>query len=128
MHDALLYKIENDSNYADLQRPDERALLALPVHGSVAHMLPVCTEPTDAPPSTTAPSGPTEAANALPGQADDDDSNERYVGGVLNVAPSPTAETEHVRRGVHEILQRPLHNNQNVIDAPVPDWLVCRRK
>ncbi|KAI0281126.1 hypothetical protein BGY98DRAFT_260623 [Russula aff. rugulosa BPL654] len=29
-------------------------------------MLPVCTEPTDAPPSTTAPSGPTEAANALP--------------------------------------------------------------
>ncbi|KAI0281396.1 hypothetical protein BGY98DRAFT_210935 [Russula aff. rugulosa BPL654] len=45
---------------------DERALLTLPVHGSVAHMLPVCTEPTDAPPSTTAPSGPTEAANALP--------------------------------------------------------------
>ena len=58
VHDALLYKIENDPNYADLQRPDERALPALPVHGSVAHMLPVCTEPTDAPPSTTAPSGP----------------------------------------------------------------------
>ena len=91
-------------------------------------MLPVCTEPTDAPPSTTAPSGLTEAANALPGQADDDDSNERYVGGMLNVAPSPTAETEHVRRGVHEILRCRLHNNQNIIDAPVPDWLVCRRK
>ncbi|KAI0277383.1 hypothetical protein BGY98DRAFT_1161748 [Russula aff. rugulosa BPL654] len=88
-------------------------------------MLPVCTEPTEAPPSTTAPSGPTEAANASPAQTDDDDGN---VGGVLNVAPSPTAETEHVRRGVHEILRRPLHNNQNIIDAPVPDWLVCRRK
>jgi hypothetical protein len=128
VHDALLYKIENDPNYADLQRPDERAVLAPPVHGSVAHMLPVCTEPTDTPPSTTALLGPTEAANALPGQANDDDGNERYVGGVLNVAPSPTAETEHVRRGVHEILQRPLHNNQNIIDAPVPDWLVCRKK
>ncbi|KAI0276982.1 hypothetical protein BGY98DRAFT_934738, partial [Russula aff. rugulosa BPL654] len=46
-----------------------------------------------------------------------------YVGRVLNAAPSPTAETEHVRQGVHEILQRPLHNNQNIIDAPVPDWL-----
>ncbi|KAI0267179.1 hypothetical protein BGY98DRAFT_938850 [Russula aff. rugulosa BPL654] len=71
---------------------------------------------------------PTEAANTLPGQADDDDGNERYVGGVLNVAPSPTVETEHVRRGVHQILQRPLHNNQNIINAPVPDRLVCRRK
>ncbi|KAI0268945.1 hypothetical protein BGY98DRAFT_1190503 [Russula aff. rugulosa BPL654] len=50
---------------------------------------------------------PTAAANALPGQADDDDGNERYVGGVLKVAPSPTVETEHVRRGVHQILQRP---------------------
>ncbi|KAI0270820.1 hypothetical protein BGY98DRAFT_1100658 [Russula aff. rugulosa BPL654] len=50
---------------------------------------------------------PTAAANALPGQTDDDDGNERYVGGVLNVAPSPTVETEHVRRGVHQILQRP---------------------
>ena len=45
----------------------------------------------------TARSGPTEAANALPGQGDDDDGNGRFVGGVLNVAPSPTTETEHVR-------------------------------
>jgi hypothetical protein len=42
--DALVYKITNDPNYADLQQPDEHALLRLPLHGSVADMIPVCVE------------------------------------------------------------------------------------
>ena len=53
------------------------------------------------------------------GQANNDDDDEQYVGGMLNVAPSSTAETEHVQWGIHEILQCPLHNNQNIINVPV---------
>ncbi|KAI0279311.1 hypothetical protein BGY98DRAFT_933322 [Russula aff. rugulosa BPL654] len=52
----------------------------------------------DCPICETARSGPTEAANALHGQGDDDDGNEHLLE-VLNVAPSPTTETEHFRRG-----------------------------
>ncbi|KAI0276661.1 hypothetical protein BGY98DRAFT_1167367 [Russula aff. rugulosa BPL654] len=126
-HCEMPLQIANDPSYADLQQPDEHALLALPVHGSVAHMIPACLEPTDSPPSATAPTGPTEAANALPEQVDDDDDgNERFLGGVLNVGPSHATETEHVRQGVQEIIQRPLHNNENIIDAPTPDALRWR--
>ena len=124
MRDALLYKIANDPSYADLQQPDEHALLALSVHGSVVHMIPACMEPTDSPPSATAPTGPTEAANALPEQVNNDnDGNERFLGGVLNVGLSHATETEQVRQGVQEIIQHPLHNNENVIDASTPDAL-----
>ena len=76
VHNALLYKIANDPNYADLQQPDNDALLSLPVHGSVAHMIPAYVQPNQSAQAAPAPSGPSEAVDVLPEQNDDDDTNE----------------------------------------------------
>ena len=121
VHDALLYKIANDPNYADLQQPDNDALLSLPLHGSVAHMIPEYIQPNQSAHTAPAPSGPSEAAHVLPEQNEDDDDNERSVAGILNVSPSSLSEAEHVRRGVRHVLQHPRLDSQNVINVPPAD-------
>ena len=126
VHDALVYKIANDPNYADLERPDEQALLSLPLHGSVADMIPVIIERV---PSATsdaarpAPVGPMDAANPFPEENNNDDGNEIFVG-VLNIGSSRTTEAQQVRQGVQEILQHPLRHGphgQNVLNVPPAD-------
>ena len=122
LYNALVYKIAHDLNYADLQQPDEQALLSLPVHGSVAGMIPVCFEGgTRMATAATGPTGPMDAANPLPQQNNDDDGNEQFVGGILNVGPPRWTETEEVRQGVQEILQGPLQYERNIINVPPAD-------
>ncbi len=52
-----------------------------------------------------------------PEQTDDEDGNELFLGGVLNVGQPRTTETEHVRGRVQDIVRF----DQNIIDVPPAD-------
>jgi hypothetical protein len=114
---GVLYKIANDPNYADLEQPDEQAQLSLP-------LIPGHTECQGGPSAeaTDAPTGPTEVAGPSqePNDDDHDSDDAQFVGGVLNVGVSRT-ESQHVRQRVQEILHGPVHDDQNIINAPPAD-------
>jgi ATP-dependent DNA helicase PIF1 len=123
VHEALVYKIANDPNHADLLHPDEDALQCLPVEGSVAHLIPGCAQQEQLAAggsSSRAPvsSGPTEAVNGIMDVDEECGIDEECVAGVLNVSSSCLSETEHVCSGVQQVLQHHGYIGENVINAP----------
>ncbi|KAJ7129856.1 hypothetical protein C8R43DRAFT_1134117 [Mycena crocata] len=93
---------------------DHDALAALPENGSVAHLIPTCREGRQdghdvVNPAVAVPAGPSDAA-AAPGI--DEDGDEAFLGGMLDVGGGVREEVVSVGRPLYE---------QNIIHAPPLD-------
>ncbi|KAJ7273685.1 hypothetical protein B0H12DRAFT_504546 [Mycena haematopus] len=116
---ALLYKIEHDPAYADLEAPDPAMLAQLPENGSAVDRVPTCREGSQdgggAGPAAGMPTGPVDAAASAADDHDEGGTNMLDIGGVLD-AGGTREEVASIRQGANAVVQGPVYD-QTIVQA-----------